>query len=523
VRSPTSPIGRLPDWTRSIRVRYTLLYSAVLFGLAALVVVMLYVILSMTLSGEPVTSGGRGLICNRFTGNCFRMELITGQQFEQVVNTETLDKLRDFSLKALGLMFVASLAIGWVIAGRVLAPIERITAVARDIQATDLSRRIELGGPEDELRRLADTFDAMLARLDAAFATQRQFLADASHELRNPLAIIRTNLDVAMADPDADPDDLRQALVVIGRASDRMGHLVDDLLALARGQALSVRSEPVDLGTAVADASDDLVLTAQARGINLDRTIVPGVVVNGDHDALKRAVANLLENAVRYSPPGSRVRLAVGSERGRAWVAVSDEGPGIAPEDQPRVFDRFWRADKARSRAEGGTGLGLAIVRQIAHGHGGEVQLQSRVGVGSTFTIWLPVAAVDGASRPRVRPGRAAPAELHAPPQDGGPPAERDAPPARGSPAVDPGAPSGELRPAPEDGTAPDGGPAVGPDTPQGAVGAAPKDGVAPDGGAATAPNLPGPAGGPATVVPPPLGAAVELPRGGPRATPPAG
>jgi signal transduction histidine kinase len=422
VRSPSSPIGRLPDWTRSIRVRYTLLYSAVLFGLAALVVVTLYVILSMTLAGEPVTSAGRGEICSRITGACITFRFVDAKQIEQIINAETLDKVRDFSLQALGVMFVASLGVGWVIAGRVLAPIERITSVAREIQATDLSRRIELGGPEDELRRLADTFDAMLARLDAAFGAQRQFLADASHELRNPLAIIRTNLDVALADPDADPEELRQSLVVIQRASDRMSRLVDDLLALARGQALAVRSEPLDLGAAVADASDELVLPAKGRDITLDRTIVPGVVVSGDYDALKRAVSNLLENAVRYAPPGSRVRLAVGSERSRAWVSVSDEGPGIAPEDQQRVFDRFWRVDKGRSRAEGGTGLGLAIVRQIANSHGGEVQLQSKVGVGSTFTIWLPVAAVDGASRPRARLGRPAPTEPERPtPGDGSP------------------------------------------------------------------------------------------------------
>jgi signal transduction histidine kinase len=419
VRSPSSPIGRLPDWTRSIRVRYTLLYSAVLFGLAALVVVLLYVILSMTLAGSPVTSERRGVFCNPISRSCILV--VDAQEIEKLINAQTLAKLRNFSFKALGVMFVASLGVGWVIAGRVLAPIERITSVAREIQATDLSRRIELGGPEDELRRLADTFDAMLARLDAAFAAQRQFLADASHELRNPLAIIRTNLDVALADPDADPEELRQSLVVIQRASDRMSRLVDDLLALARGQALSVHSELLDLGAAVADASDELVLTAKRRHITLDRTIVPGVVVSGDYDALKRAVSNLLENAVRYAPPGSRVRLAVGSERSRAWVSVSDEGPGIAPEGQRRVFDRFWRADKGRSRAEGGTGLGLAIVRQIANSHGGEVQLQSKVGVGSTFTIWLPVAAVDGASRPRTRIGRPAPTELERPTPDGSP------------------------------------------------------------------------------------------------------
>jgi signal transduction histidine kinase len=279
-----------------------------------------------------------------------------------------------------------------VIAGRVLAPIGRITSVAREIQATDLSRRIELPGPEDELKQLADTFDAMLARLDAAFAAQRQFVADASHELRNPLAIIRTNVDVALADPDASPDDLRQAIAVVKRAGDRMTLLVDDLLALARRQQPTPEHEPVDLGAAVAEASEDFVVPAEARGIVLDRAIAEGVVVSGDREALKRVVANLLHNAVRLAPPGSRIRLATGSERDRAWIAVADEGPGISPEDQAHVFDRFWRADKARSRADGGTGLGLAIVRQIVESHGGEVRLHSKVGVGSSFVVWLPVA-----------------------------------------------------------------------------------------------------------------------------------
>jgi signal transduction histidine kinase len=179
---------------------------------------------------------------------------------------------------------------------------------------------------------------------------------------------------------------------VIKRAGDRMARLVDDLLALARRQEPILEHEPVDLGVAVAEASDDFVVPAAARQIVLDRAIAPNVIVTGDRDALKRAVANLLENAVRLAPAGSRIRLATGSEDDRAWIAVADEGPGIAPEDQDRVFDRFWRADKARSRADGGTGLGLAIVRQIAESHGGQVRLQSKPGVGSSFVIWLPVA-----------------------------------------------------------------------------------------------------------------------------------
>jgi signal transduction histidine kinase len=385
VNPPGWLVDRLPEWARSIRFRYTLLYSAVLFGLAAVLVAAIYLVLLMALRGEPVSAGR---VCKY--GECIR--LVSLSEFERLVNSQTLTKLRNYSFGALGVLFVASLGVGWVVAGRVLRPIGSITAVARDIQATDLSRRIELPGPEDELKQLADTFDAMLARLDAAFAAQRQFTADASHELRNPLAIIRTNVDVALADPHADPDDLRHTITVVKRASDRMARLVDDLLALARRQEPTLEHEPVDLGVAVTEASDDFVVPAAARNIVLDRAIAPGVVVTGDRDALKRAVANLLDNAVRLAPAGSRIRLATGSEGDRAWIAVADEGPGIAPEDQPHVFDRFWRADKARSRADGGTGLGLAIVRQIAQSHGGSIRLQSKVGVGSSFVIWLPVS-----------------------------------------------------------------------------------------------------------------------------------
>jgi len=427
VNPPGWLVDRLPEWARSIRFRYTLLYSAVLFGLAAVVVAAIYLVLVMSLRNEPYTTGYQKLIC--FTNDqCYKP--ITFRELERVVNSRTLTKLRNYSFGALGVLFVASLGVGWVVAGRVLRPIGRITAVARDIQATDLSRRIELPGPDDELKQLGDTFDAMLARLDAAFAAQRQFVADASHELRNPLAIIRTNVDVALADPRADPEDLRHTITVVKRASDRMARLVDDLLALARRQEPILEHEPVDLGAAVAEASDDFVVPAAARNIVLDRAIAPGVVVTGDRDALKRAVANLLENAVRLAPQGSRIRLATGSEGDQAWIAVADEGPGIAPEDQPHVFDRFWRADKGRSRADGGTGLGLAIVRQIAEGHGGQVRLRSKVGVGSSFVIWLPVAASSSpepAPRPPASPAPtpvATPAERARTRPSFGPPAE---------------------------------------------------------------------------------------------------
>jgi signal transduction histidine kinase len=311
--------NRLPEWMRSIRFRYTLLYSGVLFGLAALVVGAIYLILWISLR-EPM-SIINGSVIDHFTGRSFPVDIVTAREFERLVHQQTLDRLRTFSFEALIVLFFASLVVGWIIAGRVLAPIGRITGVAREIQATDLSRRIRLQGPNDELKQLADTFDAMLSRIDAAFAAQQQFLADASHELRNPLAIIRTNADLALSDKNPEVDELRHTVVVVKRASDRMARLVDDLLALARREAPTFAIEQVDLGRAVSEASEEFMAAAEARGIVLDRAIAPGVIVMGDGDALKRAVANLLENAVRLSPPNSRIRLAVGRERALAGVA----------------------------------------------------------------------------------------------------------------------------------------------------------------------------------------------------------
>jgi signal transduction histidine kinase len=379
-----------PLWSRSVRFRIALVYSCVLFTLAALVLGALYVGLSLALSDEPV-SKREAVIVSRDENGALRRDRTTvldGRDFERKVNAHTLDNLRTFSFAALGGLFVVSLGVGWVIAGRVLRPIDRITAVAQEIQATNLSRRIELDGPDDELRRLADTFDAMLDRLDASFTSQRQFIADASHELRNPLAIIQTNTDVALSDPDATPESLRRAARVVRGATVRMARLVDDLLALARLDTPAPRREPVDLAAVVHEEGDEFVAPAVAAGIDLHREPAETITVRGDHQSLRRAVANLLENALRHAR--SSVRLSAGRVRGWAWLAVADDGPGIAREDQARIFDRFLRLDRGRARDAGGSGLGLAIVRQIAEAHGGAVAVFSEPGRGATFVVWLP-------------------------------------------------------------------------------------------------------------------------------------
>ena len=217
----------LPDWAGSIRFRLTALYSLFLFGLAALVVGGIYLGLDWRLHQR------RGVVSRQFLvvraeavpgGVILRPETVEARykSVEQLANERALGLLRTYSFTALGLLFLASLAVGWVVAGRVLRPIDRITGVARDIQATDLSRRIALRGPPDELKDLADTFDAMLGRLDDAFQGQRRFIQETSHELRNPLAVIRTNLDVALADPNADPAELRRIAQLVHRTVERM-------------------------------------------------------------------------------------------------------------------------------------------------------------------------------------------------------------------------------------------------------------------------------------------------------------
>ena len=389
--SLTRVTARLPEWMRSARWRITILYSTALFALAALLLAFVYVSLHMSLQQEPVSDQYPAfLVATRADLEAEPQLFVNAQKFEARVNEHVLGTVRTFSLGVLPAFYLIALGVGWVIAGRVLAPIDRITGVAQRIQATDLSRRIDLDGPDDELKRLADTFDGMLTRLEEAFRMQRRFVADASHELRNPLAIIRTNLEVDLADPAASPERIRHAAEVVRRATDRMSSLVDDLLALARLEAPRALDESVDLARVAEEVVEDYAAVAAERRITLYSLLEAADDVHGDAQALKRAVANLVDNAVRFGASGTPVRVSSGHRDGWAFVAVQDRGPGISPEDQKRVFERFWRADKARSRAEGGSGLGLAIVRQIVETHGGAVRVASEPGDGATFALWLP-------------------------------------------------------------------------------------------------------------------------------------
>ncbi|WP_210586623.1 cell wall metabolism sensor histidine kinase WalK [Streptomyces sp. GESEQ-35] len=385
---------RLPAFTHTIRFRLTVLYSGLLFVLTALVLGGTYLAVERSGEAHPVT--------NQFSVTKIRdgqeigeFDAVKVQEVEAAVNYETLANLRRFSLGLLGGLAVASLAIGWILSGRALRPVRSISRTAAEIQATDLSQRIRLGGPKDELRDLADTVDSMLDRLDEAFRAQRQLIDDASHELRSPLAIIRANVDAVLTAEESDEEERRIAARSVDRATTRMTRLVEDLLATARRSAPALADADVDLATAASEACEDFAPLAVERGLTLHRRLATGLTVIGDHDALRRAVGNLLSNAVRLSPPGTLITVAAGRTAGWLWVAVRDEGPGILDDDQSRVFDRFWRARGNGGGRDRHAGLGLAIVRQIVESHGGQIRLHSRVGQGSTFVLWFPAPGAE--------------------------------------------------------------------------------------------------------------------------------
>jgi signal transduction histidine kinase len=397
----------IPSWMQTIRFRLTVTYSAVLFGLAALVLGGTYLALSSTteaaqLESFPVEKWYKDEHGNYKPKPGHTFEAAELDQMEAAVNYETLNRLKTYSFAAVGGLFVASLGTGWWLSGRVLRPVRQITESARHISATDLSRRINLDGPQDELRALAGTVDDMLGRLEGAFAAQRQMVDDASHELRNPLAVIRANVDAVLGVEDTTPAARAQAVTVVTRATDRMTYLVEDLLASARRSSPAFVDVDVDLASLANDTADEYGLLVSGRGLRITRRLSEGPRVAGDPQALQRAIDNLLSNAVRLAPDGSELVLAVGSRSGWAWVALRDSGPGIAPVDRERIFDRFYRGVNGETDPSEGdrrTGLGLAIVRQIIESHGGAVAVHSEEAVGSTFVLWLPDSALGDAHR----------------------------------------------------------------------------------------------------------------------------
>ncbi|MBI4788277.1 MAG: HAMP domain-containing protein [Chloroflexi bacterium] len=292
--------------------------------------------------------------------------------------------------------------VGAFLGRNALTPIDRVTQTARGItRAGDLTRRIEPTYPQDEVGRLAATFNEMLGRIEELFRAQQRFVADVSHELRSPLTAIRGNLDLLRRGAADDPEARHQALAAIDAESERMQRLVSDLLLLARSdEGVTIQKQSVELDTILLDVYREA--RVMANGVKVCLGHEDQAQVMGDPDRLKQLFLNLVDNAIKYTPSGGEVTLSLDCDAPWVRVSVADTGVGIPAHDLPRIFDRFYRVDKARARggstgAVGGTGLGLAIAKWIVEAHDGRVEVQSQVGKGTTFTVWLPLEYANGA------------------------------------------------------------------------------------------------------------------------------
>jgi hypothetical protein len=303
-----------------------------------------------------------------------------------------------------GIVVIIGTVGGYILAKQALRPIAKLTQTARALSTETLDQRINLGGPDDELRELADTFDDMLARLDAAFDSQRLFVANASHELRTPLAVIRTELEVTLSDPDADVAELRRMGQVVGQAAERAQRLVASLLTLARLQAVERGElevhERVDLATLIPDVMDAVTSEAHAKGVSIETEIDPAITI-GDPRLLERLIGNLVENGIRHNVPNGWLRVTTGQTAERVWLHVANGGALIASADVEALFEPFRRGGRVRT-ATRGSGLGLAIVRLIVDAHHGKLQAAAPPFGGLAIRIELPRHSEASAQLPAV-------------------------------------------------------------------------------------------------------------------------
>lgn len=294
---------------------------------------------------------------------------------------------------------------GYALARKALAPIDAMATQSRKISAERLNERLPIQNPEDELGKLGITFNELLARLQAAFDQLRRFTADASHELRTPLTAIRSVGEVALQEQKS-PAEYRDVIGSMLEEVDRLTRLVESLLVLSRADTGHVQLQRTDI-TLLALVQEAVSLVEVLAEEKKQQVVLEGdvtAVVSADRLILRQAIVNLLDNAIKYSPAGSRILLRVASSAGHATLEVVDEGPGVPPEHRPHLFDRFYRVESARTREWGGAGLGLSISRWAAEAHGGEITLQSEEGHGSTFRFSLPLAGTNSSDRTRGGP-----------------------------------------------------------------------------------------------------------------------
>ncbi|ARP72735.1 sensor histidine kinase [Streptomyces pluripotens] len=398
---PRRPQPPFPWLRPTIRIRLTLLYGGMFLIAGILLLSIIYL-----LAAQAISTGNQPL----FKIVSFQ-ELKVSSDSCPAINTKSLalsdfndaiahcvdqqrqaalDNLLSRSLLALLGLAVIAFAFGYAMAGRVLSPLGRITRTARAVAGSDLSRRIELDGPDDELKELADTFDDMLERLQRAFTAQQRFVGNASHELRTPLAINRTLLEVHLSDPNA-PVELQQLGKTLLATNERSEQLVEGLLLLARSDNQIVERKPVDLAEVATQAIDQVHAEAEAKGVEIRGERKPAVV-QGNGVLLERIALNLVQNAVRYNVPESGwVEVETGVEHGQAVLTVTNTGPVVPAYEIDNLFEPFRRLRTERTGSDKGVGLGLSIVRSVARAHGGHIAARPREGGGLVMRVTLPL------------------------------------------------------------------------------------------------------------------------------------
>jgi signal transduction histidine kinase len=388
-------------WRSTIRVRLTLLYAGAFLLAGAALVALMYAFLGQALDRQLTARVGitEHLPELSATGPNARQRAHEAQdklraQFQQD-RDDTLGTMLIGSLVALGVVGVASAGFGWLLAGRALHPLQQITATARRVADRSLHQRIALHGPHDEIKDLADTFDAMLERLDRAFDGQRRFVANASHELRTPLTINRTLIEVALDDPAAN-ESLRQLCTTLLAVNQRHERLIDGLLTLASSEQRITDPAPVDLADIARHMTAECHDSARTAGVAIRTELRPSPVA-GDPLLLERLTQNLLDNAIRYNlPEHGEITVTTDTVDGDACLTVDNTGPPVPPYEIPGLFEPFRRlaaterlTDSSNSR---GAGLGLSIVRSVAHAHGGDVHASPRESGGLTVQVLIPAA-----------------------------------------------------------------------------------------------------------------------------------
>ncbi|MFD0419510.1 sensor histidine kinase [Streptomyces sp. NPDC127108] len=389
-------------WLRpTIRIRLTLLYGGMFLIAGILLLSIIYLLAAQALNtgNEPLFKivGGREI---RVTSdNCPQASSgnLLIPEFNAAISACTdhqrqvaLDNLLSRSLLALLGLAVIAFAFGYAMAGRVLSPLGRITRTARAVAGSDLSRRIELDGPDDELKELSDTFDEMLERLQRAFTAQQRFVGNASHELRTPLAINRTLLEVHLSDPGA-PVELQQLGKTLLATNERSEQLVEGLLLLARSDNQIVERKPVDLAEVADRAVDQALSEADAKGVQIRGERGPAVV-QGNGVLLERIALNLVQNAVRYNVKEEGwVEVTTETQHGQAVLVVTNTGPVVPAYEIDSLFEPFRRLRTERTGSDKGVGLGLSIARSVARAHGGRIIAEPREGGGLVMRVTLPI------------------------------------------------------------------------------------------------------------------------------------